>query len=87
MHRDPSPGIPEPNPVEAHYARPALAGTILEAAVFPAGSAACIDAKTLAPVDEFHVRGRKATLELARAVALTPTDRVLDVGCGLGGAS
>jgi ubiquinone/menaquinone biosynthesis C-methylase UbiE len=38
-------------------------------------------------VDEFHVRGREATLELAQAVALTPSNRVLDVGCGLGGAS
>jgi len=27
---------------------------------------------------------RELTLELARAVALTPSDRVLDVGCGLG---
>ena len=87
MHCDPSPGVPEPNPVQAHYARPALARTILEAAVPPVGSATGVDVGALAPVDEFHVRGREATLELAQAVALTPSNRVLDVGCGLGGAS
>ena len=87
MKCDPSPGVPESNPVQVHYARPALASAILEAAILPDGSATGIDTKALAPVDEFHVRGREATLELARAVALTPSDRVLDVGCGLGGAS
>lgn len=39
----------------------------------------------LASVDEFHIRGRKATLELAAAMALTPAARVLDIGSGLGG--
>lgn len=41
----------------------------------------------LAPIDEFHVRGRHATLELAKRVQPKPSDRVLDIGCGLGGAS
>jgi SAM-dependent methyltransferase len=41
----------------------------------------------LAPVDEFHVRGRQATLELGEAIRPKATDRVLDIGCGLGGAS
>jgi ubiquinone/menaquinone biosynthesis C-methylase UbiE len=39
----------------------------------------------LATVDEFHIRGRKATLELARALHLDPASRVLDIGSGLGG--
>jgi len=38
-------------------------------------------------VDEFHVRGREATVELARRAALGPGTRVLDVGCGLGGSA
>ena len=41
----------------------------------------------LMPVDEFHTRGRKATREMADLVNLKDTDRVLDVGCGLGGTA
>lgn len=39
----------------------------------------------LAPVDEFHIRGRAATLEIAEALALTSDSHVLDLGSGLGG--
>ncbi len=39
----------------------------------------------LATVDEFHIRGRKATLELAEQMMLSEDTRVLDIGCGLGG--
>jgi SAM-dependent methyltransferase len=41
----------------------------------------------LAGIDEFHVRGREATAELGAALGLGPGLRVLDVGCGIGGAS
>lgn len=41
----------------------------------------------LAPCDEFHSRGRVATLELADLANITPETRVLDVGCGLGGTA
>lgn len=39
----------------------------------------------LAAVDEFHIRGRKATLELAERMNLSKDSRVLDIGSGLGG--
>lgn len=39
----------------------------------------------LAPVDEFHIRGRAATLEIAEALDLTADSHVLDLGSGLGG--
>ena len=41
----------------------------------------------LAPIDEFHTRGREATLELATLAQIKASDRVLDVGCGLGGTA
>jgi len=41
----------------------------------------------LAPIDQFHIRGRTATLELARAAGLDSAKYVLDVGCGVGGTS
>ncbi len=39
----------------------------------------------LAPIDEFHIRGRRATLELAAKMEIAPGARVLDLGSGLGG--
>lgn len=39
----------------------------------------------LATVDEFHIRGRQATLELAQSLNLSATSHVLDIGSGLGG--
>jgi SAM-dependent methyltransferase len=41
----------------------------------------------LAPVDEFHIRGRQATVELGEALGLSAGQQVLDVGSGIGGAS
>jgi ubiquinone/menaquinone biosynthesis C-methylase UbiE len=39
----------------------------------------------LGSVDEFHIRGRKATLELAGQLNLGAASQVLDIGSGLGG--
>jgi ubiquinone/menaquinone biosynthesis C-methylase UbiE len=41
----------------------------------------------LAPIDEFHTRGRAATREVAEIANLKASDLVLDVGCGLGGTA
>jgi len=39
----------------------------------------------LGTVDEFHIRGRKATLELGQSLSLNAGSHVLDIGSGLGG--
>lgn len=39
----------------------------------------------LGTVDEFHIRGRHATLELAKLLNLDAQSHVLDIGSGLGG--
>jgi ubiquinone/menaquinone biosynthesis C-methylase UbiE len=39
----------------------------------------------LATVDELHIRGRKATMELAKKMNLAADSNVLDIGSGLGG--
>jgi cyclopropane fatty-acyl-phospholipid synthase-like methyltransferase len=39
----------------------------------------------LVAVDEFHIRGRKATLELSEKMNLIAQSHVLDIGSGLGG--
>ena len=75
------------NPVETHYTSADLGKTIL-AALKEAGKD--IDHLTpddLAPVDEFHGGQRPATVRLAELVGFTGTERVLDVGSGLGGPS
>ncbi len=41
----------------------------------------------LAPVDEVHIGGRLATEAFLDQLDIGPGDHVLDVGCGLGGAS
>jgi SAM-dependent methyltransferase len=41
----------------------------------------------LAPVDEFHIGGRAATIHAVAKMGLTSDNHVLDVGCGIGGAT
>ena len=70
------------NLVERHYTRFDLAERIVDALC---QSGADLDALTLddlGPIDEFHIRGREATTELAALGALSPGTSVLDVGCG-----
>lgn len=69
----------------AHYAGGDLLAR-LGAALAAAGlDRRGIAAADLAPFDQFHTRGRPATLELGRAAGLGPGMRVLDLGCGIGG--
>lgn len=73
--------------VKQHYTRPDLGTLILTALANVGKNIDKLKPEDLAPVDEFHVRGREATLELANAVGLDASKHVLDVGSGVGGAS
>lgn len=71
--------------VGAHYGRAGLGDAILAAL---RGAGKDVDHLTiddLAPLDQFHTRGKEATLELARLAGVTRETRVLDVGGGVGG--
>jgi ubiquinone/menaquinone biosynthesis C-methylase UbiE len=72
-------------PVGEHYRRADLGASILEALRAAGKDPRALTTRDLAPVDQFHVRGREATLDLARLAGVTPETRVLDVGGGLGG--
>jgi ubiquinone/menaquinone biosynthesis C-methylase UbiE len=71
--------------VATHYTRGDLGATILDALRAAGTDLDRLTIDDLAPVDEFHLRGRPATAELARALGLAAGQRVLDVGCGIGG--
>ena len=73
--------------VQTHYTRPDLGNVILAALERAGKDLERLTPEDLAPVDEFHIRGRAATLELAQAASVDSTKRVLDVGSGVGGTS
>jgi ubiquinone/menaquinone biosynthesis C-methylase UbiE len=75
------------NPVETHYTRQDLGGVILAALKAAGKDLDRLTPDDLAPVDEFHGGQRPATIRLAELVGFTGSERVLDVGSGLGGPS
>ena len=73
--------------IKQHYTQSDLAASILAALERAGKNVERLTLADLAPVDEFHVRGGEATLELARAAGLRADMHVLDVGSGIGGPS
>ena len=74
-----------PLAVARHYGRDGLIRRLLVALSEAGKDIEHLSIDDLAPVDEFHSRRRRATEELARLLAPTATDRVVDIGSGLGG--
>jgi ubiquinone/menaquinone biosynthesis C-methylase UbiE len=73
--------------VAQHYTRDALEQTILDALKAAGKDPDRLSHVDLAPVDEFHIGGRQATIAFATVFAPQRGMHLLDVGCGLGGAS
>ena len=69
----------------AYWGRDGLERAILDALVAAGKDAHALTVHDLAPADQFHGGGKKATDRLARLAGLRPGLRVLDVGGGLGG--
>ena len=76
-----------PQAVSEHYARRALGDAILAALKAAGKDLEHLTPDDLAPIDEFHNGQRNATIRLARLAAVSGSDKVLDVGCGIGGPS
>ncbi len=76
--------------VEKHWA-PDAPGSILrridEALIALGKDPEAITLADLAQVDEFHIRGRAATQELAALAKVSSRVRVIDIGSGIGGPS
>jgi SAM-dependent methyltransferase len=73
--------------VARHYAHGSLEEAILSALAAAGKDVNHLTPKDLAPVDEFHVGGRQATMAFAEQFGVRPGMRLLDIGCGLGGAA
>ncbi len=71
--------------INSHYGRENLGLSLLEAHERAGKDPHALRIDDLAPIEEFHIGGREATLRLGRLAELDETMRVLDVGCGIGG--
>ena len=71
--------------VNEHYGRRDLGTAFLEALRANGKDPDNVSYQDLAMADNFHSRGKDATLELARMAELRPGQSVLDVGGGVGG--
>jgi len=73
--------------IQTHYTRADLGDVILAALEKAGKDVNRLTPEDLAPIDQFHIRGRTATLELAKAAGLDAAKYVLDVGSGVGGTA
>jgi SAM-dependent methyltransferase len=73
--------------VARHYGGGDLKDRILKAIAAAGLNPDRLAPEQLAPIDEFHIGGRAATIHAVAKMGLKPGDRVLDVGCGIGGAT
>jgi len=71
--------------VVQHYASAGIAERILAALKAVQGADAPVTPDALAPLDHFHGRGVLATEELAALLKPQAGERLLDIGCGIGG--
>lgn len=72
--------------VNKHYGVGSILGSIQDALTAMGKELDNLIPSDLALVDEFHLRGRESTIELADRAGIQPGLSVLDVGCGLGGS-
>ena len=73
--------------VAHHYSGNTLLDDIRAALKASGVDPAAPSAEDLKPVDEFHTGGLEATDALLDQLEISPQTRVLDVGCGIGGAA
>jgi SAM-dependent methyltransferase len=76
-----------PMRVAEHYTHGSLLGAIANGLEKLGKFPDTVTVEDLGPVDEFHIGGRVATESFLDQLDLQAEDHVLDVGCGLGGAS
>jgi ubiquinone/menaquinone biosynthesis C-methylase UbiE len=73
--------------VSDHYAHSNLIAAIQNGLMLMGKTTSTVTVDDLAPVDEFHIGGRRATEELIGQLQPSFDDHLLDIGSGLGGAA
>jgi len=79
--------MPESTLVKQHYTHGSLVDAIAQGIQALGKTLETVEIDDLGPVDEFHIGGRVATESFLDQLEIEPSHHVLDVGCGLGGAS
>jgi 2-polyprenyl-3-methyl-5-hydroxy-6-metoxy-1,4-benzoquinol methylase len=79
--------MPAQTGVSRHYAHGSLTDAIRDGLASLGKGPGIVFADDLAPVDEFHIGGRKASEDFLDQLGFSADKHVLDVGCDLGGAA
>ena len=73
--------------INRHYGISGILDSILKGLEDSGKNLESLVPEDLAPIDEFHTRGKESTIEIANLAQLKQQHNVLDVGCGLGGSA
>ncbi len=73
--------------VAQHYGVPDLLERIYKGLEAAGTELNRLQPEDLAPVDEYHIGGRKATAHAIEKMSLNKDQHVLDIGCGIGGTA
>lgn len=76
---------PTPSPKAEHYHHPQLLERILQALEAAGKTTSNLSRADIANIDEFHLQGAAVSRALADRLNVSQNQRVLDVGCGIGG--
>ena len=79
--------MPEQAEVSRHYTHGRLIDAVSGGIVALGKTIDTVSVDDLAPVDEFHIGGRRASEEFLDQLEFSAQMHVLDIGCGLGGAA
>ncbi|WP_135504157.1 class I SAM-dependent methyltransferase [Roseovarius aestuariivivens] len=71
--------------ISDHWGKGDVYSRILDAMETAGLDPTSVTVEQLAPVDHFHARSFPATVELADVLPIKEGDRLVDIGCGLGG--
>ena len=73
--------------ISEHYGIKGILNSILKGLESSGKDLDALKIDDLAPIDEFHTRGKESTIEIADLARIQSHHKVLDVGCGLGGSA